>query len=191
VRIFTSADKSNITSMSPALRRIVVLGFASACAALWDSSSIAQTPPRSHVTIPFLANATKPAALEFEGAECDVDASGNRMDCAFQQLFLTTSSVAPDTCLVTTNRYDRIFLRDAPNHWTSSEGPEGVCGLLDVATLQDDGGVRWTMEVKKEVTKKEASAACLTMKVQPEVFSWQNIRRPLPCKNVQPGGLAP
>jgi hypothetical protein len=153
----------------------------------------AQAPAasRSRVVIPFLANATKSAALEFEGAECDVDASGTRMVCAFQQLFLTTSPMAPDTCLVTTNRYDRIFLRDAPNHWTSSEGPEGVCGLLDVATLQDDGGVRWTMELKKEVTKKEASAACLTMNVQPEVFSWRNIRRPLPCKNVQPGGLTP
>jgi hypothetical protein len=177
--------------MSPALRNIVVLAFASAGAGLWDSTSIAQAPPRLHVTIPFLANATKPTALEFEGAECDVDASGTRMVCAFQQLFLTTSSAAPETCLVTTNRYDRVFLRDSPNHWTSSEGPTGVCGLRDIATLQDDGGVRWTMELKNEVTSKEASAACLAMKVQPEVFSWQNIRRPLPCKNVQPGGLAP
>jgi hypothetical protein len=177
--------------MSRFLRNGAVLAFASACT-MWNAAPRAQTPtPQSHVVIPFLANATKPTALEFEGAECDVDASGNRMTCAFQQLFLTTSPVAPDTCLVTTNRYDRVFRRDSPNHWTSSEGPAGVCGLLDVATLQDDGGVRWTMEMKQEVTKKEASAACVTMKVQPEIFSWQNIRRPLPCKNVQPGGLTP
>ena len=75
------------------------------------------------MTIPFLANATKPTDLEFEGAECDVDASGNRMTCAFQQLFLTTSPLAPDTCLVTTNRYDRVFQRDSSSHWTSTEGP--------------------------------------------------------------------
>ena len=100
-------------------------------------------------------------------------------------------TVAPDTCLVTTNRYDRVFRRDAPSHWTSTEGPEGVCGLLDVATLQDDGGVRWTMELKKRVTKREASASLPDDERQPEIFSWQNIRRPLPCKNVQPGGLAP
>jgi hypothetical protein len=31
--------------------------------------------------IPFLANATKPTALEFKGAECDVDASDTRMTC--------------------------------------------------------------------------------------------------------------
>jgi hypothetical protein len=147
--------------------------------------------PRSHVTIPFLANASKPADLEYEGAECDIDADGSRMTCAFQQLFLTTSSLAPDTCLVTTNRYDRVFRLDSPNHWTSTEGPAGACGLLDVATLTDGGGVRWSMELKKEVTRKEGSVACLTMKVPTEVFSWQNIRRPLPCKNIQPGALTP
>src|SRR5262245_37072 len=175
------------------IRRTLLAAAAAAVAAtIWAQSPSAQAlAPRSHITIPFLASATKPNDLEFEGAECDVDASGTRMTCAFQQLFLTTSSIAPDTCLVTTNRYDRVFRRDGPHHWTSSEGPEGVCGLLDVATLQDDGGVRWTMELKKEVTKKEGSVSCLTMKIQPEQFSWQNIRRALPCKNVQPGGLTP
>src|SRR5262245_29042163 len=179
--------------MPPALRNFVIVMSAAAGTGWWNVYPVAQSPvpPRSHVVIPFLANATEPHDLEFEGAECDIDASGTRMTCAFQQLFFTTSPVAPDTCLATTNRYDRVFRRDSPNHWTSSEGPDGVCGILDIATLQDDGGVRWTMELKKEVTKNEASAACLTMKVPPEVFSWQNIRRPLPCKNIQPGGLTP
>ncbi len=154
--------------------------------------SVAQTPSTpGHVTIPFLANASKPAALEFEGAECDVEAGGSRMTCAFQQLFLTMSPVAPDTCLVTTNRYDRVFLRDSPNRWTNREGPEGTCGLLDVVTLTNEGGLKWTMELKQEVLRKGGSAACLTMKPEAEVFSWQNIRRPLPCANVQPGALTP
>jgi hypothetical protein len=47
------------------------------------------------------------------------------------------------------------------------------------------------MELKKEVTRKDGSAACLAMKPEVEVFSWQNIRRPLPCGNVQPGALTP
>ena len=156
-------------------------------------SSIAQTPStwRSHVTIPFLANASSPGTLEFEGAECETEAGGSRMTCAFRQLFLTTSPAAPDTCLVTTNRYDRLFLRDSPNRWTNREGPEGICGLLDVVTLTNEGGIKWTMEVKQEVTRKEGSAVCLTMKSETEVFSWQNIRRPLPCQFVQPGALDP
>jgi hypothetical protein len=157
----------------------------------WRVSMFAQsanTASPTHVAIPFLANATKPAALDFEGGECERDATGNRMACVFQQVFLTTSDVAPDTCLVTTNRYERAFHRETATRWVSTEGPEGACGLLDVVTLQDGGGVRWTMETHKVVTEKGA-AACQAFDTQPEVLSWQNIRRPLPCKFVQPGGL--
>jgi len=144
----------------------------------------------SHVVIPFLANATKPTDLGFEGGECELDASRNRMDCTFQQVFLTTTSAAPDTCLVTTNRYQRAFRRETTTRWVSSEGPEGVCGLLDVVTLEDGGGVRWTMEMRKIVTKKDASPTCRALDDQVETLSWRDIRRPLPCRFVQPGGLS-
>jgi hypothetical protein len=173
--------------------------FAAATLALlasgvWEQSSRAQgarpSASRSHVVIPFLANATRSADLDFEGGECELDASGNTMACTFQQVFLTTTAVAPDTCMITTNRYERRFRRDAPTRWVSTEGPEGVCGLLDVATLQDDGGVRWTLEMHKVVTKKDAALTCRTLDAQSETFSWQNIRRPLPCKFIQPGGLS-
>ena len=172
-------------------RTLIATALAASVAEFLAPSATAQ-PARSaptQVTIPFLANATKPTALEFEGAECAIEAGGNRMTCAFEQLFVTTSSVAPDTCLVTTNHYDRIFQYESPGHWTSSEGPAGACGLLDVATLTDEGGVKWTLEFKKEVTRKEGSVACLTLKPETEIFSWQNIRRPLPCRNIQPGAL--
>ena len=144
----------------------------------------------SHVVIPFLASATRPADLDFEGAECERDAVGNTMACTFQQVFLTTSDIAPDTCLITTNQYARTFRRAGETRWVSSEGPEGVCGVLDVATLQDGGGVRWTLEMRKVATKRDASPACRAFDAPAETFSWQNIRRALPCKFVQPGGLS-
>jgi hypothetical protein len=154
-------------------------------------AQIATGPPSpSHIVIPFLANATKPADLDFEGGECELDTSGNRMDCTFQQVFLTTSDLAPDTCLITTNRYERAFRRDTATRWVSTEGPEGVCGVLDVATLQNDGGVKWTMETRKLVTKKDAAPACQSSDTEAETLSWQNVRRPLPCRFVQPGGLS-
>jgi hypothetical protein len=93
--------------MTPTLRHVVVSALASAAMGLWNASpTTAQllTPSRSHVVIPFLANASKPADLDFEGAECEV--AGDRMTCTFQQVFLTASPVTPDTCLVTTNRYE-------------------------------------------------------------------------------------
>jgi hypothetical protein len=152
-------------------------------------AQIAVSASPSHVVIPFLANATKPTDLDFEGGECEVDPSGSRMACAFQQVFLTTSAVAPDTCLITTNRYERDFRRDTESSWVSTTGPEGACGLLDVATLRDEGGVKWTIEMHQVVTKKDG-AACQAFDTKSETLSWQNTRRPLPCKFVQPGGLS-
>ena len=141
------------------------------------------------MTIPFLANATKPADLGFEGGECDVDKTGNTMECQFQQVMLTTSDFAPQTCLITTNRYERVFKRQTSTRWVSREGPAGPCGVVDTFTLQDDGGVKWTMAMQKMVTRKDASPQCLGIDEQPETLSWQNIRRALPCTFIQPGGL--
>jgi hypothetical protein len=169
-------------------RRTIVQVCAALAACLSTTSSTSGQPSR--VTIPFLVSTGQAAALEFDGAECQIDAGDTAMTCAFQQVFLTTSSVTPDTCLVTTNRYERTFRRDAPGHWTSTEGPTGSCGLLDIATLEDGGGVRWTMELHKQVTKRD-DPACGAVNEQPETFGWRDIRRPLPCRFVQPGGLIP
>ena len=140
----------------------------------------------THVVIPFLANATRPADLEFEGADCAPDAGSGTMHCTFQQVFLTTSPVAPDTCLITTNQYERTFRRETPTRWSGATSPEGACGVEETATLDDGGGVRWTMEVRKIATKGDP-AACRVE--EPVTFTWQNIRRPLPCRYIQPGAL--
>jgi hypothetical protein len=175
-------------------RTLTVTTLVMLASSFWRQTSFAQittSASPSHVVIPFLANATKSTDLDFEGGECDLDTSGTRMSCTFQQVFLTTSAVAPDTCLITTNRYQRDFRRDTASRWVSTEGPEGVCGLLDVVTLlNDEGGVRWTMEMHKVVIRKDASAACQAYDTKSETLSWQNIRRPLPCRFVQPGGLS-
>jgi hypothetical protein len=146
--------------------------------------------PSAHLVIPFLAHVTNPSDLGFEGGECEVDTAAGTMDCQFQQVFLTTSDVAPDTCLVTTNRYQRTFRRQAERSWVSTEGPEGECGLLNVVTLQDDGGVRWTMNIRRVVTSSNAPPACRANTEVIETLSWRNLRRPLPCRFVQPGGLS-
>lgn len=132
----------------------------------------------------------KPAALEFEGAECEIDSTGDTMTCEFQQVFLTTSDFAPQTCMITTNRYDRKFRKQSSSRWISSAPPAGVCGIVETTTLQDDGGVKWTMETRRVVTKKDAAPECRNGDDRSETLSWQNLRRPLPCSFVQPGGLS-
>lgn len=171
------------TSLTAAL--LVVTGRHGAIAQVKLSS-----PPSSHVVIPFLADSSKPTALEFEGGECDLDATGSAMECTFQQVFLTTSGFAPDTCLITTNRYQRAFRRDAPSRWVSREGPAGACGVVEVVTLRDEGGVKWTMETRRVKTTKDAAPSCRTPEEPAEILSWQNLRRALPCKFVQPGALS-
>jgi hypothetical protein len=163
-----------------------------ACSLWRPPATLAQTTPSlspSRLVIPFLASATNASALEFEAGECDVDASGRSMACTFQQVFLTTSDAPPDTCLITTNRYQRDFRRESASRWVSTEGPEGECGVLDVVTLDDDGGVRWTMETRTIATKKDASPECQAAGAQSERLSWRQIRRPLSCTFVQPGAL--
>ena len=180
-----------VARIAPAPARIAlgIVTLASICSPQADARQAGVQPPPTHMTIPFLANATKPADLGFEGGECDIDKTGNTMDCQFQQVILTTSDFAPQTCLITTNRYERVFQRQTSTRWVSREGPAGTCGVVDTFTLQDDGGVKWTMAMQKTVTRKDASPQCLEVDEQPETLSWQNIRRALPCTFIQPGGL--
>ncbi|MEO8259415.1 MAG: hypothetical protein ABI868_18855 [Acidobacteriota bacterium] len=144
----------------------------------------------SHVTIPFLASAARPGDLSYEGGECDIDRSGTSMACEFQQVFFTTSDYAPQTCLVTINRYDRTFTRQDGGRWISTTPPEGLCGVSDITTLQDDGGVRWTMETRKRASRAAADRTCRDVDERPDTLSWQNLRRPLPCAFIQPGGIS-
>jgi hypothetical protein len=170
-------------------KRLLVTACLAAIALLHPIDGVAQ-PSARHVTVPFLANATKPANLDFQGGECDVDADGNAMTCQFEQVILTLSDVAPQTCFITTNHYDRVFQKQSATGWINRQGAEGACGIAEVTTLQDDGGVRWTMEIRKIATAKDAAPACRAVAEPPEVLSWQNVRRPLPCTFIQPGSLS-
>jgi hypothetical protein len=158
--------------------------------------SVAQTtasvqPPASNRVVITLANANNPSELDYQGGECEIDAAGTRMECGFQQVFLTISPLDSQTCLVTTNQYARIFEKQSPTRWVSSDGPEGDCGLLDVATLEDEGNmVQWSLELKTVATNT-ALASCRRDQPPPERLSWRNARRRLPCQFIQPGAIRP
>jgi hypothetical protein len=168
-----------------ALVVVALVGVASAV----ESQPLARGGSSSHLTIPFLANAARPADLDFQAGECDIDQTGRRMTCEFQQVFLTTADAAPQTCLITTSQYERTFERRSPTEWISEEGPAGMCGIMDVATLRDEGGVRWTLSMRKVATNPAAAPACRAVDGSTESLGWQNLRRRLPCTFVQPGRL--
>jgi hypothetical protein len=63
------------------------------------------------LTIPFLANVTKRADLDFTAAECDIS-NGEQIACRFRQVFLTIPSSDTTTCVITTNGYEDDFPAD-------------------------------------------------------------------------------
>jgi hypothetical protein len=145
--------------------------------------------PAAHVVVPSLANATHPSDLDFQGGECDLNASGRAMTCLFQQVFLTVAPFDAQTCLVTTNSYERTFDKESDTVWVSRSAPDGDCGVVDVATLRNEGGpAQWSLELRKSATKRDMPA-CRAAESAAEVMSWRNARRPLPCRFVQPGAV--
>jgi hypothetical protein len=170
----------------------LVFGCFGLCVARAQQQGDTQAPqPPTHIVIPSLANAAQPSALDFEGAECDVNPSGDTMACEFQQVFLTLAPFDPQMCLITTNRYERTFQKQDGVRWVSSEGPTGECGVIDVMTLQQDGsGARWTLEASQTVTLKDGPALCRALAPPREVSSWRDVRRPLPCRFVEPGAMS-
>jgi hypothetical protein len=146
--------------------------------------------PQRHVVIASLANASKPSDLDYQAGECDMDPLGKSMGCVFQQVFLNVARFDAETCLITTNRYELTFQKQVDGRWVSNEGPAGDCGVMDVTTLENTGGARWTMDTRKSVSRKDASPSCREIDETPEILSWQNVRRNLPCKFVQPGAMS-
>lgn len=155
-----------------------------------SSSGRAQAPAAAadkHLTIPYLAN-TKPGDIEFAAAECDVEKSGAQMTCRFRQVFLTTASIDPTACVISSNGYEQIFHRKTPTQWINESQPVGDCGIVESTTLEDGGGPRWTMNVEMKVKRDEHRAECRTVDA-PVVYSWVDIKRTLPCTTIQPGSI--
>jgi hypothetical protein len=60
-------------------------------------------------TVMILANATRPKDLDSEGVTCRIATSGQAMTCSFQQVLLVPGRDDPETCAITTNRYEENF----------------------------------------------------------------------------------
>jgi hypothetical protein len=145
--------------------------------------------PRQRLTIPFLANATKRADLDFMAAECDLVANGAQMVCTFRQMFLTPSSIDATTCMITTNGYERTFRHETDVRWMSQSAPNGDCGVVETTTLEDGGGTRWVMTIRTTATRRTNQPECRAASPEPEVYDSLNMNRKLPCTSIQPGAI--
>jgi len=147
-----------------------------------------------HVILTPMANMSQPADLDFEGGGCDVEASGIKMNCAFQQVLISPPlSGDPETCTITTNRYEQQFQKQDAQQWVSNSGPDGICGVVVVTTIRQEQTVgnvwEMTMNTRKIVTNKTASPICTALDEQPESLSWNYNRRALPCKFIKASSI--
>ena len=166
-----------------------VLGGAFTPVALGGQAVAGGQPQRRQLTIPYLANDSKPQDLDFAAAQCDLAPDGQRMDCRFRQVFVTTASHDATACVITSNGYALPFDKVSATRWVSVGTPDGVCGVVETTTLDDGGGTRWTMTIRRAATGDMDRDECRARPVESEVYSWKNVRRPLPCRTIQPGAI--
>ncbi len=174
--------------------RLSSFGAAAVLAVAMPMTAHAQPPQPAvpalppHFAIPYLANDTTPDALDFAAAECDAVNGGERLDCRFRQVFVTTASIDASACVISSNGYDVSLRREAPARWSNAADPIGDCGLVEKTTLEDGGTTRWTMTIAQGATKNVERADCRAA-AKVETYSWRNIRRRLPCTTIQPGAI--
>ena len=60
---------------------------------------------------------------------------------------------------------------------------------MDTTTLDDAGGIRWTMTVTRVATRNANQSSWLAVSAEPESYSWQKVKRKLPCTSIQPGAI--
>ncbi len=187
--------KGSTTGCSPRQAAIVAAVFALIATVEGQPTSSVGAPGQTgqpaskRVTIPFLANATTPEALDFAAAECDLEANGQQMACRFRQVFLTISSLDETTCMITTNGFEQTFRREASARWVGASAPAGTCGIVETATLEDGGGTRWTLTLRTAATMRLDQPECRAASVEPEVYASVGVRRALPCTAIQPGAI--
>ncbi len=145
-------------------------------------------PAAARLTIPFLANATRPADLDFTAAECDILKDG-LMVCRFRQVFLTTTTVDATSCAITTNGYEQTFRRATNTVWISESAATGDCGIVETTTLEDGGTTRWRMTNRTAATRNADRPDCRAAVPEPEVYDWRGVKRKLPCTSIQPGAI--
>ncbi len=179
--------RARIVSVTAAIALVALVDGRPSSAGAVQGQSAEARPQR--LTIPFLANATKPADLDFTAAECDLVSNGEQMVCRFRQVFLTVSGIDATTCVITTNGYERIFRRDTGARWVSESAPTGDCGVVETIALEDGGGTRWTMTVRTAGTLRADQQECRAASQEPEVYDWRGVKRKLPCTSIQPGAI--
>jgi hypothetical protein len=168
------------------------IAIALACGLFAVPSFISAQQPKPQVKNISIGQMTNASAgeVDFVGAECKIDGTGNAMPCQFRQVLLRL--VEMRTCEVWTTGWENAFTRQSDLRWVSNEGPSGICGVVEITTLEQEkaNSPLWTMETRKIVTNKNADQTlCKIPDETPAKYTWRDSTRKLPCEFIRPAAI--
>ena len=67
------------------------------------------------------------------------------MHCHFRQVFITRASFDQTACVIVERLRPTLSRRESATTWVGWTSPDGECGVVDEARLDDGGGTRWTL----------------------------------------------
>jgi hypothetical protein len=82
------------------------------------------------------------------------------------------------TCRIWTQSWKETFTKQLENKWVSTEGPGGICGVVEVSSLEAKDSLVWSYETQKVVTNKDVndvnSPICLKLNETKVRYGWDN-----------------
>jgi hypothetical protein len=111
-------------------------------------------------------------SLELMRSLCDCKTK----PCMEQQLLRTVNEVERNTCTVTVQNFKVKFTRAGPHKWISTHGPEGICNIVTVQTLENepDHSILWTF-TQTTPTADTSGLLCGGIELnKPDRFTWHS-----------------
>jgi hypothetical protein len=109
----------------------------------------------------------------------------------YEALIRASLELEITTCSVSVGRWTLSFTKQTDTRWVSNDGPNGVCGVVLITTLErETKNNLWTYTQRKIVTNKQNSVAfCTIIEEGPVTYSWRNNTKKLACDLVEPGAF--
>jgi hypothetical protein len=98
-----------------------------------------------------------------------------------------------ETCKIWVTRWKTTFARQTETKWVANDGPNGICGIVLISTLERDGKSNsfWKYNQRRIVTNKEIKEPlpCHEWDERPSAYAFGVGAKKLACELVQAGAF--
>jgi hypothetical protein len=98
------------------------------------------------------------------------------------------------TCTVWANSYEQVFTQQGPDVWVHNSPPAGLCGVINIATLEREAGAGslWNYRMRKIVTDKNAVKdtavfSCKSLDESEYLYTWNSAEYYKGCDYIKYG----